>query len=211
MQSVVMRYGPPSAPDGQWITRGSADELRALFADFNESTRAFLSHATDGDVDLWQIAIGRPLERWHGSTGRVVLVGDAAHAMLPHKAQGLSQGVEDATALARMLRWATPTSGPDGGGRSIPDVVRCYEKFRRPRVERIAEGAATNAWRNVLPDGPEQQARDDAIRARHGGLLVRDWEAVKPDGNASFGSPEFIKWEYDYDVVAQVRDSACLC
>ncbi|MFJ9927780.1 FAD-dependent oxidoreductase [Streptomyces misionensis] len=60
---------------------------------------------------------------WH--TGRVLLIGDAAHAASPATGQGASTGLEDAVVLAKALR-------------DLPDVARAfaaYERLRRPRVE----------------------------------------------------------------------------
>ena len=49
----------------------------------------------------WALHDLAPLERWH--TDRVVLMGDAAHAMVPHQGQGANQTIEDAIALADCL------------------------------------------------------------------------------------------------------------
>jgi 2-polyprenyl-6-methoxyphenol hydroxylase-like FAD-dependent oxidoreductase len=71
-----------------------------------------------------------PVPRW--SRGRMVLVGDAAHAPSNSSGQGASLAVESGIQLARCLR-------------DIPDVTRAfaaYEAMRRPRVERIAKRAA---------------------------------------------------------------------
>ncbi|MYR91732.1 monooxygenase, partial [Streptomyces sp. SID685] len=61
--------------------------------------------------------------RWH--TGRVLLIGDAAHAASPATGQGASTALEDAVVLAKALR-------------DLPDAARAfgaYERHRRPRVE----------------------------------------------------------------------------
>jgi 2-polyprenyl-6-methoxyphenol hydroxylase-like FAD-dependent oxidoreductase len=57
----------------------------------------------------------------------VLLIGDAAHAFSPLLAQGAAMAIEDAVALAELLR------GPG----DIDHVLRCYEARRRPRVETI--------------------------------------------------------------------------
>jgi 2-polyprenyl-6-methoxyphenol hydroxylase-like FAD-dependent oxidoreductase len=59
--------------------------------------------------------------------GRVLLIGDAAHAFPPLLAQGAAMAIEDAVALAELL----------SGSANIDQVLRAYESRRRPRVEAI--------------------------------------------------------------------------
>ncbi len=198
MMFVVMDHSDPLPVDGNWNIPGDVEELRALFSGFNEPIRAYLEHVHK--VDMWQMAYGKTLDRWHSLSGRVVLIGDAAHAMLPHKGQGLSQGIEDGVALARALRWV-PQLGVRG-------AVEGWEQVRRPRVERIIEATFDNAGSNALEDGPRQEARDRFIRAMTNGAAEKGarWELVEANRDAPFTSKEYRKWEYDYDAQAEVRD-----
>jgi FAD-dependent urate hydroxylase len=76
------------------------------------------------------------------SRGRMVLVGDAAHATSPSSGQGVSVAVESAVELARCLRDLP----------SVPDAFAAYERLRRPRVERIIAAAArTNSDKAAGP------------------------------------------------------------
>ena len=63
----------------------------------------------------WGLFLARPLRGWR--RGRVVLLGDAAHAMLPHQGQGANTTIEDAVTLAELLT-AHPDD-PDGGLRRL--------------------------------------------------------------------------------------------
>lgn len=67
--------------------------------------------------------------------GRVVLLGDAAHAMPPHAGQGVSMALEDSFLLARLLA---------DSGASLGDVYQTYEHIRRPRVNEIANRSVRN-------------------------------------------------------------------
>jgi FAD-dependent urate hydroxylase len=58
-------------------------------------------------------------------SGRVVLIGDAAHATSPNMAQGAALALEDALVLADCLH----------GGQRIPDALSAFEARRRPRTE----------------------------------------------------------------------------
>jgi 2-polyprenyl-6-methoxyphenol hydroxylase-like FAD-dependent oxidoreductase len=98
----------------------------------------------------WALHDHRPLERWH--RGRVVLIGDAAHAMLPHQGQGANQTIEDAVLLADLLADA----GRDGVGRALAH----YEAVRRPRTRRVQRWSRLTADWMHLPAGPAARRRD---------------------------------------------------
>jgi salicylate hydroxylase len=96
----------------------------------------------------WGLFARRPLARW--SRGRVALLGDAAHAMLPHQGQGANQAVEDAFVLAQELS-------------SAGDVLAALSRYARRRRARtrqvqLMSWAASAALH--LPDGPAAQRRD---------------------------------------------------
>jgi 2-polyprenyl-6-methoxyphenol hydroxylase-like FAD-dependent oxidoreductase len=59
--------------------------------------------------------------------GRVALVGDAAHAMVPHLGQGANQALEDAVVLAAVAH--------------RPDGLGAYDRLRRPRSQRVAKAS----------------------------------------------------------------------
>jgi salicylate hydroxylase len=98
--------------------------------------------------DRWPLYDRVPLDRWH--TNRIVLVGDAAHALLPFAAQGANQAVEDAATLAACLRAFGPGSA----------ALYRYETARIPRLARV---------RALVRDNTE--APDDAGHR----LPARDW------------------------------------
>ena len=98
----------------------------------------------------WALHDHKPLERWHA--GRIVLIGDAAHAMLPHQGQGANQTIEDAVLLADLVAEA----GRDGLGRALEH----YEAVRRPRTRRVQRWSRLVADWMHLPDGPDARRRD---------------------------------------------------
>ncbi|WP_329235160.1 FAD-dependent monooxygenase [Actinoallomurus sp. NBC_01490] len=77
-----------------------------------------------------QIMLVPPLPHW--VSRRVVLAGDAAHAMSPHITAGATLGIEDAALLGRLL---TPTS-------DVPAALAAYEADRIPRYAHVAELSA---------------------------------------------------------------------
>ena len=100
--------------------------------------------------------MGEP-DLWH--QGRVVLVGDAAHAAPPHMGEGGAMAMEDAVVLAELLRSAA----------TVESALERYAARRRPRAQWVQEQSriAARAW--VLPPA----VRDAALRER-GDQMLRD-------------------------------------
>lgn len=182
--------------DGNWNTPADMTVLRKLFADFNPTTRAYLQ--TIEQAERWQIAVGPELDTWRSKHGRVILLGDAAHAMIPHAAQGLSQGIEDGISLARMVR------GRACGSNAIPALTEAWMRLRKPRAELFVQRSMNNAALRSLPDGPAQEARDAQI-VKSSEAPLQETEDVQMDMTANQNSPQFMKWVREYDVVAEVR------
>ncbi|GGE47953.1 salicylate hydroxylase [Agaricicola taiwanensis] len=87
------------------------------------------------------------------AAGRITLVGDAAHAMVPHLAQGAAQAIEDADVLARCLEKASDPA----------EAFKAYERLRRPRVMRIQAEARANGRIYRMP-WPASMARNQVMR-----------------------------------------------
>jgi salicylate hydroxylase len=102
----------------------------------------------------WALHDLAPLRRWH--TERAVLMGDAAHAMVPHQGQGANQTIEDAIVLADCLADA------DVPG-DLPAALRQYEQRRRKRTMAVQWLSRRTADLMHLPDGPEIARRDAAF------------------------------------------------
>ena len=78
-----------------------------------------------------------PLPTW--TRGRLTLLGDAAHPMLPHLGQGANQSIEDGMALATILARAD--------AKTAPAALIAYERLRRERVAQVQRGARKNGMR----------------------------------------------------------------
>ncbi|WP_231752169.1 MULTISPECIES: salicylate 1-monooxygenase [unclassified Pseudomonas] len=113
--------------DAPWVRNASQQEMLEAFADWGDAARALLEsipHPT-----LWAL---HDLEELPGYVhGQVGLIGDAAHAMLPHQGAGAGQGLEDAWLLARLL------SDPQVLTSTPADVLNTYDSIRRPRACRV--------------------------------------------------------------------------
>jgi salicylate hydroxylase len=153
-----------------WTEPGNVADALAAYQGWHPQVRAIISSVTETFV--WGLFDRAPLQRW--SVGRVTLLGDACHPMLPFLAQGAAQAIEDGATLAGVL----------GKGGDVGQALRRYEDLRLPRTARIQTVAAGNKTRNHLPDGAEQVARDAAMATG-----AADW---------SIGASA---WVYDHDAL----------
>ena len=131
-----------------WTADGEIADLAAEFDGWDHRVQQLIRSAAS--TKRWAMYDRDPLERW--SEGRITLLGDAAHAMLPFFAQGAAQAIEDAVVLADCLQKA------DAG--SVPQALQRYEAIRRPRTSQVQRMSRGREVRNHLPDGPEQERRD---------------------------------------------------
>lgn len=119
-----------------WTTEGSVDELRGFYTGFHPDARALLQAC---DTVMKTALYERdPMPNW--SKGRVTLLGDACHPMMPFMAQGAGMAIEDAVVLSRCL----------AQGGDVPAALARYEGLRMERASRIQIGSRGNNW---LRDG----------------------------------------------------------
>jgi salicylate hydroxylase len=135
-----------------WSAAGRPEDLAAEFAGWDPRLGRLIAAAER--VGRWSVLDRAPLPRW--VNGRVALLGDAAHPMLPFFAQGAGQAIEDAAALAACL-----TAEPGDPGRALAR----YERIRAPRATLVQEASRGRIAHHHLADGPEQRARDAAFAA----------------------------------------------
>jgi salicylate hydroxylase len=133
-----------------WSAIGDRDELAASFEGWDRPVVELLDKIET--CFWWGLYDRRPLASW--TKGRLLLLGDAAHAMLPHLGQGANQGIEDGVALAIFLEGRNADD--------IPDLLPRYEKFRRERTDLIQAEARRNGLRYDSRSGSLEQ-RDKEI------------------------------------------------
>jgi salicylate hydroxylase len=118
-----------------WTAPGDPDALRQEFAGWDPQIESLLSQVKT--TFRWALYDREPLPTW--TKGRLTLLGDAAHPMLPHLGQGANQSIEDGMALATILAQA--------GRDNIPAALHAYERLRRERVADIQRGARQSGLR----------------------------------------------------------------
>ena len=118
-----------------WSAPGDPDMLRAEFAGWDPRIGALLAQVQS--TFRSSLYDRDPLPVW--TKGRLTLLGDAAHPMLPHLGQGANQSIEDGMALATILARADRANAPA--------ALVAYERLRRERVAQVQRGARENGLR----------------------------------------------------------------
>lgn len=123
----------------QWA---KTPKTRAIerFGDWAEPVGAIIEATPADNIVERPICDRPPLQRW--SEGRVVLLGDAAHPVVPSLGQGANMAFEDAYELAACLAAAS----------NIETALKAYEKSRIPRTAVIYDRSATQGYRSYQPD-----------------------------------------------------------
>ena len=137
-----------------WSAPGDPDVLRAEFKGWDPKVEFVLENVDT--TFRWALYDREPLPAW--TKGRLTLLGDAAHPMLPHLGQGANQAIEDGMALAVIL------SNSDNA--DVPEALLAYEKLRRERVAEIQHGARINGLRvDSMLDYADLEKRDAELAA----------------------------------------------
>ena len=118
-----------------WSSPGDPDVLRREFAGWDQRIESLLQKVQM--TFRWALYDREPLPTW--TRGRLTLLGDAAHPMLPHLGQGANQSIEDGMALATILARADCST--------VPAALAAYERLRRERVAQVQRGARENGMR----------------------------------------------------------------
>jgi salicylate hydroxylase len=130
-----------------WTAEGTVEDFLAEFAGWAQPVQQLISAATR--TKRYAFYERPPVTRW--VSGRIALLGDAVHPMLPFFAQGAGQAIEDAAVLAGCL---------NAGGE---DALARYESLRRERATRVQRLSHERREHHHMHDGPEQRARDEQL------------------------------------------------
>jgi salicylate hydroxylase len=160
-----------------WTESGDIAEMLRSFEDAEPRARAMLEQSKTAFIT--GMYYRDPIDTW--SSGRVTLLGDAAHPMVPFLAAGAGQSIEDAWTLARVLARRQD---------DIPGALLEYERRRIPRTTRIQAGA-----RAVV----KLMHETDSGRLQNRNSRWKGMARIDPLAETSWG----LAW--DHDVVKAVE------
>ncbi len=153
-----------------WSAPGDPDALRASFKGFAAPVTALLEQVDS--TFWWGLYDREPLAEW--TRGRLALLGDAAHPMLPHLGQGANQSVEDAFALAAVLRDASPAD--------VPAALRRYAQVRRRRTDVVQANSRRNGERYDQVNRTAESRDRELIDTRKLRAWIYDYDVeAEPD------------------------------
>jgi salicylate hydroxylase len=144
------------------------------------------------DTVKWPLLSGAILPTWISQSQKLVVIGDAAHAMVPYMSQGAAMAVEDGAALAELLSLIDSRE-------QLPDALRVFEKERMKRSGGMQSASLVNGKLWHFPDGPQQEARDRGMRAE---VERRPFM----ESTNQWSDPVTQLWAYGYDAEQVVRD-----
>jgi 2-polyprenyl-6-methoxyphenol hydroxylase-like FAD-dependent oxidoreductase len=130
-----------------WVIPAEVEELRGAFRAWDPALHRIFDAALD--VHKWALLDRAVPDRW--AFGRVALLGDACHAMLPYLAQGAAMAIEDAIVISDAL----------AADADVANALRSYEAARMERVRRVHAQSTANA--SNYHNGSITQAMRDAM------------------------------------------------
>lgn len=168
---------PAGAP---WVREVSQREMLDAFTGWGDAPRTILECIPA--PTLWAL---HDLPELTGYVhGRVALIGDAAHAMLPHQGAGAGQGLEDAYFLARLLGDTRTEIG------NLPELLEAYDDLRRPHACRVQRTTVETGELYELRDpvvGANEQLVGEILATRFDWLWNHDLDADLTEARARLG------------------------
>ncbi|KAF7859570.1 hypothetical protein EAF04_008651 [Stromatinia cepivora] len=134
-------------------------ELRDRFKHWDSRIGMILDHVDT--VLEWRLYTHEELDNWVHASGKLCLIGDAAHAMTPYLAQGAAMSIEDAAILGALLE-KFPNKD------TLPEALSMYCNLRRKRTAKIAKASIESRYFTQMPDRDMQKLRDEYLLAHPG-------------------------------------------
>ncbi|GME35624.1 3-hydroxybenzoate 6-hydroxylase 1 [Neofusicoccum parvum] len=186
--NVVLIHPEPSDPS-TWKQETAISDMKREFEGWDHRVTKLINLI---DKTLkWPLMAGQALDHWVSESSRVVIMGDAAHAMLPFMSQGAAQAVEDGGSLATLVSSISSRS-------ELPTALRIFEQLRIPRTAQMQQASFVNGRIFHFRDGPEQRARDAAMRDE----VEHKHYLQSPNG---LSDPTTQIWCYGHDAEEEAR------
>ncbi|KAM0543489.1 hypothetical protein ACHAPJ_012287 [Fusarium lateritium] len=170
-------------PSSTWNTDNAIQDMRKSFQGWDPKLSKVIRMIKQ--TMKWPLVNGNRLQTWLSRSQKLLILGDAAHAMVPYMSQGAAMAVEDGAALAIALSKTKIRE-------KIPDALRLFEKERMERSYGMQAASLVNGRLWHFPDGPAQRARDLGMRAEVEGRPF-------VESTNQWSDPTTQIWAYGYD------------
>lgn len=155
--NFIMASSHEEGEQGEWDIKGDIGLVRERFAAFEPRVHRYLDLVDPKDVYIWKFSDLPELETWRGQNGKVLLVGDSAHAMLPNSSM------------------VSNYNDGSGKSRNAEEIVRtadaktaCRELHLASSPPSVSQSACATLRRQQISPRPSPPSKRFASRARHG-------------------------------------------
>ncbi|KAJ5889153.1 hypothetical protein N7504_009963 [Penicillium tannophilum] len=180
---------PDTTDPSTWDPLKALDDMKAEFDGWDPVLTKII-----GMVEKtlkWPLISRSVLDKW--VSDKLVILGDAAHAMLPYMSQGAAMAVEDGLALSRSLSKIQNKE-------QLAKCLSVFEKVRMQRAGQMQEASLLNSHLWHFSDGPLQEARDAAMLPEVRGLPF----SHSPN---QWSDPATQMWCYGYDTEGAIDEA----
>ncbi|RGP72626.1 salicylate hydroxylase [Fusarium longipes] len=173
-----------------WKNENAVRDMQESFKDWDPKLFKVIK-MIDSTIK-WPLMNGSRLQTWISRSEKLLILGDAAHAMVPYMSQGAAMAVEDGAALA------TAISKIKCKGQ-LSTALRIFEKERMRRSYGMQSASLVNGKLWHFPDGPLQQARDLGMEAEIKGRPF-------VESTNQWSDPVTQIWAYGYDAEDAIEE-----
>ena len=189
-------YGLSDPPSSPYITTlTDASGLKHRWSDFAPSIQHILGSTES--FTKWKIAELPALPTYCSHTSRIVLIGDAAHAVQPFAGQGANMAIEDAAALSTLLSQIASKS-------NIPDVMKVYDAVRLPRLAGLRDIIEANVRLFGMKDAEQHGKQNEVKSAAEKERRESEGKKTEEARPKNESIRERMKWLEVYDAVGEV-------
>lgn len=139
-------------------------------------------------MEKWRLIDLPTINDWVHPSGKMVIIGDAAHATLPYLAQGAAMAIEDAAVLGVALSLVESRG-------QLPKLLDFFYRLRVRRAHAIQRGSFTNRFFIHMKD-------EEPLAMRRGVFEYGDY----PSSPNLMGNTIFQDWLYGYDATADAAE-----
>ncbi|CAN9305919.1 unnamed protein product [Alternaria alternata] len=188
--NMVLSHIDRSDP-ATWTGKFTKEDIQHEFGGWDSGLTKIISLIDD--CLKWPLKVGQQLRSWTAPSNKLIIMGDAAHAMLPYMSQGAAMAVEDGAALAVALNHVSSLD-------DVPFALRVFEQERIKRSGDMQNASTVNGTIWHFADGPEQRARDESMAAEVAGLPMLS-------SANQWSDPVTQWWAYGYNAEQAMEDA----